>query len=175
MTSVTITNLYPGLAFETTQIQASVAAHPGVALTGLVASFYANVLHRTPDGAGQAFWIDVLDRHALSVADVLIQFSESPENVAALTGVVQNGCIISSTRTSEQQCTGDNLWFFRAIFAKPAIYPSGTYTPLCFPTKIAQKNQIFGMGHEIGTTGSRRAQQPHGHEQIRAPAVPPGR
>jgi hypothetical protein len=57
----------------------------------LVASFYANVLHRTPDATGQAFWTGLLDRHVLSVADVLVQFSESPENVAALTGVMQNG------------------------------------------------------------------------------------
>lgn len=57
----------------------------------LVAGFYANVLHRAPDATGQAFWTDVLDRHAVSIADVLIQFSESPENVAALTGVMQNG------------------------------------------------------------------------------------
>jgi hypothetical protein len=64
-------------------------AAPGNA--DLVASFYANVLHRTPDATGQAFWTGLLDRHVLSVADVLIQFSESAENVAALTGVMQNG------------------------------------------------------------------------------------
>jgi hypothetical protein len=64
-------------------------AAPGNA--DLVASFYANVLHRAPDATGQAFWTGLLDRHVLSVADVLVQFSESAENVAALAGVMQNG------------------------------------------------------------------------------------
>ena len=58
---------------------------------GLVHEFYLNILHREPDATGQAFWRDVLDRHLATVADVLVKFSESPENVAALVGTIENG------------------------------------------------------------------------------------
>jgi hypothetical protein len=57
----------------------------------LVDQFYANILHRAPDATGQAFWTGVLDKHLATVADVLVHFSESPENVAALVGSIQNG------------------------------------------------------------------------------------
>lgn len=57
----------------------------------LVDQFYANILHRAPDATGQAFWTSVLDKHQATVADVLVHFSESPENVAALVGTIENG------------------------------------------------------------------------------------
>jgi hypothetical protein len=57
----------------------------------LVDQFYANILHRAPDATGQAFWTGVLDKHLATVADVLVHFSESPENVAALVGSIQGG------------------------------------------------------------------------------------
>lgn len=57
----------------------------------LVDQFYANILHRAPDATGQAFWTKALDQHLATVADVLVKFSESPENVAALVGTVENG------------------------------------------------------------------------------------
>lgn len=56
----------------------------------IVDKFYHNVLHRAPDPQSQ-FWVDVLDRKAATVADVLIGFSESAENVAALVGVQKTG------------------------------------------------------------------------------------
>jgi hypothetical protein len=58
---------------------------------GLVHQFYLNILHREPDATGEAFWRDVLDRRVATVADVLVKFSESPENVAALVGTIQDG------------------------------------------------------------------------------------
>jgi hypothetical protein len=57
----------------------------------LVGRFYQNVLHRTPDQAGFDYWVGVLDKHAASVTQVLAGFSESPENQAALIGVVGTG------------------------------------------------------------------------------------
>ena len=57
----------------------------------LVDQFYANILHRAPDATGQAFWTGVLDKHQATLADVLVHFSESPENVAALIGTIQDG------------------------------------------------------------------------------------
>jgi hypothetical protein len=63
-------------------------ATPGNA--DIVAKFYEHVLHREPDAQSQ-FWVDVLDRKAATVAEVLVGFSESAENVAALVGVEQQG------------------------------------------------------------------------------------
>lgn len=57
----------------------------------IVDKFYANVLHRAPDQAGADYWTKLLDQHVLTTADVLMSFSESPENQAALVGVTQNG------------------------------------------------------------------------------------
>lgn len=57
----------------------------------IVTRLYANVLHRAPDAGGAAFWTDVLDGHRATVPEVLAQFSESPENKAALVGVTHNG------------------------------------------------------------------------------------
>ncbi|GAB2846407.1 hypothetical protein GCM10027277_13440 [Pseudoduganella ginsengisoli] len=71
------------------EFQALYGAHPDSA--DIVTRFYGNVLHRAPDAAGAAYWTNVLDSHAADVADVLISFSESAENVAALVGATQNG------------------------------------------------------------------------------------
>ncbi|WP_338848310.1 DUF4214 domain-containing protein [Massilia sp. W12] len=57
----------------------------------LVDKFYQNVLHRAPDADGRAFWQDILDQKKGTAADVLAAFSESPENTAALVGVLQAG------------------------------------------------------------------------------------
>lgn len=51
---------------------------------------YENVLHRTADGAGYDYWVDVLN-HGAARSDVIIAFSESPENQALVIGSIQNG------------------------------------------------------------------------------------
>ncbi|MES2300215.1 MAG: DUF4214 domain-containing protein [Pseudomonadota bacterium] len=53
---------------------------------------YTNVFERAPDTGGEAFWLDAMSR-GVSRADVLVAFSESPENHAALVGVVSNGIV----------------------------------------------------------------------------------
>jgi Ca2+-binding RTX toxin-like protein len=59
--------------------------------TSIVTTMYTNVLHRAPDNAGIAFWVSVLDNHTATPADVLIGFSDSPENQQALAPVIGNG------------------------------------------------------------------------------------
>jgi hypothetical protein len=61
----------------------------------VVAKMYDNVLHRTPDQAGYDYWVGVLDRREASVAAVLATISESPENQAALVGVIGNGIVFT--------------------------------------------------------------------------------
>lgn len=55
-----------------------------------VTQLYANVLHREPDSGGLAFHVHNL-AGGMSRAQTLVGFSESPENQAALIGVIQNG------------------------------------------------------------------------------------
>jgi serralysin len=55
-----------------------------------VTQLYQNVLHRGPDGSGLSYHVGNLDA-GMSRAQVLVGFSESPENQAALIGVIQNG------------------------------------------------------------------------------------
>ena len=57
----------------------------------LVNLLYQNVLHRAGDAGGVAYWNDVLDRNLVTVGQVLADFSESPENTAALVGVLDQG------------------------------------------------------------------------------------
>jgi hypothetical protein len=57
----------------------------------LVTLLYANVLHRAPDQGGYDYWLNKLDSHIQTPAEVLIGFSESVENQAALIGVIQYG------------------------------------------------------------------------------------
>lgn len=71
------------------EFSAVFGANPGNAQ--IVNNFYQNVLHRAGDPVGLAFWVDVLDSKRDTVAGVLAGFSESPENQAALLGVIGNG------------------------------------------------------------------------------------
>lgn len=57
----------------------------------LVSRLYQNVLHRAGEKEGMDFWTGVLERKAASVAEVLVGFSESKENVGALASVVGAG------------------------------------------------------------------------------------
>jgi uncharacterized lipoprotein YajG len=56
----------------------------------LVTKLYNNVLNRTPDAGGLAFWQDKLNA-GWSTADVLGYFSASGENVANVTPLIANG------------------------------------------------------------------------------------
>jgi hypothetical protein len=57
----------------------------------IVSKFYENVLHRPGEAAGIDFWSGVLESKSATVAEVLMGFSESPENQTALVGVMSNG------------------------------------------------------------------------------------
>lgn len=55
-----------------------------------VANLYKNVLHRPPDPAGLDYQLSAL-ASGIDRPQLLVNFSESPENQAALIGVMQNG------------------------------------------------------------------------------------
>ncbi len=59
---------------------------PEVFLTKL----YEHILHRAPDAAGYAYWLDVMNK-GVGEGQVLADFSESAENVAQVIGQVQDG------------------------------------------------------------------------------------
>jgi Ca2+-binding RTX toxin-like protein len=59
---------------------------PEVFLTKL----YEHILHRAPDAAGYAFWLDSMHK-GVSEGQVLADFGESAENVAQVIAQIQNG------------------------------------------------------------------------------------
>jgi hypothetical protein len=64
-------------------------ANPSV--NTLVTKLYNNVLNRTPDAGGLAFWQNKLSNEGWSTADVLGYFSTSGENVTNVTPLIANG------------------------------------------------------------------------------------
>ncbi|TFW13308.1 DUF4214 domain-containing protein [Duganella callida] len=58
--------------------------------TDFVTLLYKNVLHRAPEAAGLAHWLDQL-HGGLSRADTLVAFSESAENHANVATIIGNG------------------------------------------------------------------------------------
>lgn len=58
--------------------------------SSFVTQLYANVLHRAPDAGGLEFHVKNLSA-GVTRAQTLVGFSESPENQAALIGVIQSG------------------------------------------------------------------------------------
>lgn len=63
--------------------------------TAFVQTLYQNVLHRSPDAEGFDFWVHAL-QSGVSRADVLLQFSDSPENQSALAEIIGSGFIYQS-------------------------------------------------------------------------------
>lgn len=59
----------------------------------IVTRFYDNVLGRATDLGGLMHWVTILDSGNANVAQVLASFSESPENQAAVIGVIGNGIL----------------------------------------------------------------------------------
>jgi hypothetical protein len=57
----------------------------------LVTKLYNNVLNRTPDSGGLAFWQNKLSNEGWTTADVLGYFSTSAENVTNVTPLIANG------------------------------------------------------------------------------------
>lgn len=63
--------------------------------TQFVTQLYANVLHRAPDSAGLAYHVGRLNSNAITRADVLIGFSESPENQSAVADAIGSGIVFT--------------------------------------------------------------------------------
>ena len=57
----------------------------------LMTRIYENVLHRAPDEAGLNFYVNVLNNHAASAADVLVDLANSDENYNATINLIANG------------------------------------------------------------------------------------
>ncbi|HEY4031848.1 MAG TPA: DUF4214 domain-containing protein [Caulobacteraceae bacterium] len=62
---------------------------------------YNNVLHRPPDDAGLAGWVSALNSGADTRAQVVLDFSESQEDIGDSTAAVQKGLWIGDTGAGE--------------------------------------------------------------------------
>lgn len=58
---------------------------------GLVNALYAYALHRAPDQVGHDYWVSQLNNGATSRENLIMDFSESAENQAAVIGVIGGG------------------------------------------------------------------------------------
>jgi predicted phage gp36 major capsid-like protein len=58
--------------------------------TTFINNLYQNVLHRTPDAQGAAYWQQTMDS-GVSRASILTNFSESAENIDQVASLVGNG------------------------------------------------------------------------------------
>ena len=65
--------------------------------SALVNALYANVLHRAPDAAGANYWLAALQNSA-SRAEVLVNFSESAENVSNVAALIASGIPVGDYR-----------------------------------------------------------------------------
>lgn len=61
----------------------------------LITAMYSNVLHRAPDQGGYDYWLNQMNTGAVGKETLLMNFSESAENQAALIGVIGNGIYLS--------------------------------------------------------------------------------
>jgi Ca2+-binding RTX toxin-like protein len=52
---------------------------------------YTNILHRAPDAAGYAYWLDILDQKKADLPSVLAFFSESTENQDVTAALIADG------------------------------------------------------------------------------------
>jgi hypothetical protein len=56
-----------------------------------ITQLYQNVLHRAPDAAGLQYYLAAINSGQASKAQIIINFSESPENMANVLPSIQNG------------------------------------------------------------------------------------
>lgn len=57
----------------------------------LITAFYRNVLDRAPDQGGYDYWLGLLNNKQITAEQLLINFSESTENIALVASATQNG------------------------------------------------------------------------------------
>ena len=70
-----------------------VATYGALNSTDFVQKMYHNVLHRIGAQSELDYYVPKIDSGTMTRAAVLVGFSESPENQAAVIGVIQNGMI----------------------------------------------------------------------------------
>jgi hypothetical protein len=68
--------------------------------TAFVTQLYANVLHRAPDPAGLSGWVSALNSGTQTQAQVLVGFSESPENQNDTAGSLVNGVWVANEQAA---------------------------------------------------------------------------
>jgi VCBS repeat-containing protein len=75
-------------------------AFPNQSNTDFVDQIYQTALHRAPDAAGLASWVNALDQGA-SKADVLLGIANSPEHIADLQGTFSTGVFVPDQSDAE--------------------------------------------------------------------------
>jgi Ca2+-binding RTX toxin-like protein len=77
------------------------ALYGSLSNSDFVTLLYNNVLHRAPDAGGLSNWVGLLNSGQDTRAQVVLGFSESPEDIAALAAPVQQGLWIEDGSAAE--------------------------------------------------------------------------
>ena len=81
-----------------TEFQASLSS---TAYVDFITLLYDNVLHRAPDQTGINYWYDQLSLGVMSEAQVVVGFTQSPEDIADTAAGVQHGLWVGNTNAAE--------------------------------------------------------------------------
>ena len=74
-----------------------------------ITSLYLNVMGRAPDAGGLGYWVNQLASNLQSRAQVLVAFSESPENKTKTAALVANGIVYADAAQAAGPARGQ-LW-----------------------------------------------------------------
>lgn len=96
------------------------ARYGSMSTTQFVTALYANVLHRAPDAEGLAFHVGNIESGKLARAQVLMGFSESPENQGQVLSAIQGGIVFRPWLSSVAGTSYNN---FKAIGLVPQVLP----------------------------------------------------
>ena len=81
-----------------TEFQANLSS---TSYVDFITLLYENVLHRAPDQTGINYWYDQLSLDAMTEAQVVVGFTQSPEDIADNASAVQHGLWVGNTNAAE--------------------------------------------------------------------------
>lgn len=84
------------------------AATAGMSNAQIVDFMYQNTLDRLPDAAGRAYYIDQLNKGAMDLGDVLLDFSQSREHYNLLAPHITNGIALAGGGGTSTSADGES-------------------------------------------------------------------
>lgn len=119
----------------------------------VITHLYRNVLGREPEAAGLKFWTDVYMSGRAGLADVLMEFSESQENKAAVVAQVVNGIAFKETGVTYSGNTAPQATLPLTVSGQRYVSSTLTFKPDGAPALGAQMSYAWSlMSRPTGST-----------------------